>query len=93
VRSFQVPRCCLATQDQIDGSQVEITTLSAEGLATVSGGAPDQRVGTPGDGLHVDQGNYTTAQGHLVLAADGRTVDFVPLDQDDLDAVIDADEA
>ena len=73
--------------------KVEITTLSAEGLATVSGGTPDQRVGTPGDGLHVEKGNYTTAQGHLILAADGKTVEFVPLDQDELDAVIAADEA
>jgi hypothetical protein len=73
--------------------KIEITTLSAEGLVTVSGGTPAQRVGTPGDGLHVELGNYTTAQGHLVLDADGETVKFVPLDQDELEAVINVNEA
>jgi hypothetical protein len=69
---------------------VETTTLSAEGLVTVSGGTPDQREVR---GIQVTPGNYTTAQGRLVLDADGETVKFVPLDQDELDAVIAADEA
>lgn len=69
---------------------VETTTLSAEGFVTVSGGTPDQRSVR---GVHITPGNHTTAQGRLVLDADGETVKFVPLDQDELDAVIAADEA
>jgi hypothetical protein len=69
---------------------VEISTLSAEGLVTVSGGTQEQR---SLEGLQVTPGNYTTAQGRLVLDADGETVKFIPLDQDELDAVIAADEA
>ncbi len=68
---------------------VELSTLSAEGLVTVSGGTQEQR---SLEGLQVTPGTYTTAQGRLVLGEDGKTVEFVPLDQEELEAVIAADE-
>jgi hypothetical protein len=69
---------------------VELSTLSAEGLVTVSGGTQEQR---KLEGLQVTPGTYTTARGRLVLDEDGETVKFVPLDQEELDDVIAADEA
>jgi len=70
--------------------EVELSTLSAEGLVTVSGGTREQRAL---EGVQVTPGTYTTAQGRLVLDADGETVKFVPVDPAELEAVIAADEA
>jgi hypothetical protein len=62
---------------------------NSAGLVTASGGTPDR----PSISGHVTPGTYTAAQGRLVLAADGKTVEFQPVSQDELDAVIAADEA
>jgi hypothetical protein len=67
--------------------------VSADGTGSVAveGGTPETRP-TPGKNETYDPGTHRAARGRLVLAADGKTVEFVPIDPEELEAVIKADE-
>lgn len=67
---------------------VEISNMNAKGRAVASAGTPDAR--TLG-GSRVTPGSLTTATGRIVLDADNETLKFVPDDEGDFAAVVDAD--
>jgi len=69
---------------------IDTTTGNFAGLVTAGAGAEDQRASRPGD--PATPGDRVTAQGRLVLAEDGKTVEFAPLDPAELEAVVAADE-
>lgn len=69
---------------------VDLTSVSAaDGRVAVQGGTPDVRTA----GGQITLGTHKSARGRLVLAEDGKTVEFVPTDPAELEAVIEADEA
>lgn len=72
---------------------VDLTSVSAsDGTVAASGGTPETR-SAPGKGEGYVPGTHKSARGKLVLAEDGKTVEFVPSDPAELEAVIEADEA
>jgi hypothetical protein len=69
--------------------KIDTTAYNIDGLATAYAGTEDERAAKPGN--PATPGDLAHARGRLVLAADGRTVEFEPLDGDELAAVIAAD--
>jgi hypothetical protein len=69
---------------------IDTTTGNVDGLVTAGAGPEDSRPMVGGN-VHATPGQRVKARGRLVLDADGETVKFVPLDQDELDAVAEAD--
>lgn len=71
---------------------IDTTSTDIDGTVSAASGPGDSRPIVGGTARAVPA-QRVKARGRLVLDADGETVKFEPLDQDDLDAVIATDEA